>query len=107
MNLATPQHNQERVRIVAGLFGDAGAAGRALDAAQGLGLAREAVEVLRDEAGIREAAGAAGIPGDHARAYRSGVREGGAVLIAKPLTDEEAEALERSWREIHGELVYR
>ena len=49
----------------------------------------------------------AGIPEERAKAYESGIKEGGIVLGVTPRTDEDAEYFEREWQKNRGEQVYR
>ena len=48
-----------------------------------------------------------GIPEDRAKAYESGIKEGGIVMGVNPRTDEDAEYFEREWKNYRGEQVYR
>ena len=49
-----------------------------------------------------------GIPEDRARAYETGIREGGTVLGVTPRSDEDADYFENEWRtNYRGEHVYR
>lgn len=48
-----------------------------------------------------------GIPEDRAKAYESGIKEGGIVMGVNPRTDEDAEYFEREWKNNRGEQVYR
>jgi hypothetical protein len=48
-----------------------------------------------------------GIPEDRAKAYESGIKEGGIVMGVNPRTDEDAEFFEREWKNYRGEQVYR
>jgi hypothetical protein len=47
-----------------------------------------------------------GIPEERARAYETGIKEGGIVMGIQPRSDEDAEYLEREWK-TRGEHVYR
>jgi hypothetical protein len=47
-----------------------------------------------------------GIPEERARAYETGIKEGGIVMGVQPRSDEDAEYLEREWK-TRGEHVYR
>ena len=49
----------------------------------------------------------AGIPEERAKVYESGIKEGGIVMGVKPRSDEDAEYLEREWKNYKGEQVYR
>ena len=49
----------------------------------------------------------AGIPEERAKAYESGIKEGGIVMGVTPRTDEDAEYFEREWQKNRGEQVYR
>jgi hypothetical protein len=48
-----------------------------------------------------------GIPEERAVAYESGLREGGIVLGFRPRTDEEAEEVEKVWKNHNGDVSYR
>lgn len=49
-----------------------------------------------------------GIPEERAKAYESGIREGGTVLGVTPRSDEDADYFENEWRNRYrGEHVYR
>ena len=48
-----------------------------------------------------------GIPEERAKLYDKGIGEGGVVLGVTPRTPEDAEYLEREWRDLHGEQIYR
>lgn len=48
-----------------------------------------------------------GIPEERAKLYDKGIGEGGIVLGVTPRTPEDADYLEREWRELHGEQIYR
>lgn len=48
-----------------------------------------------------------GIPEEHAKAYESGLKEGGIVLGVNPRTDEDAEYFEQEWKNNRGEQIYR
>jgi hypothetical protein len=49
-----------------------------------------------------------GIPEERARAYETGIREGGTVLGVTPRSDEDADYFENEWRtNYRGEHVYR
>lgn len=48
-----------------------------------------------------------GIPEEQARYYDKGIREGGIVMGVQPRNDEDADFLEKDWRENRGESVYR
>lgn len=48
----------------------------------------------------------AGIPEDRAKLYETGVKEGGIVMGVEPRSDEDADYLEREWKNHHGEHVY-
>ena len=49
----------------------------------------------------------AGIPEERAKVYESGIKEGGIVMGVKPRSVEDAEYLEREWKNYKGEQVYR
>jgi hypothetical protein len=48
-----------------------------------------------------------GIPEDRAKMYESGVKQGNIVLGVTPRNDEDADYLEREWKNNRGENVYR
>jgi hypothetical protein len=48
-----------------------------------------------------------GIPEERAKTYESGVKEGGIVMGVKPRSSEDAEYIEKTWRDSHGEDIYR
>jgi len=48
-----------------------------------------------------------GIPEEHAKAYESGLKEGGIVMGVNPRTDEDAAYFEQEWKKNRGEQVYR
>ena len=48
-----------------------------------------------------------GIPEERAKAYETGIKEGGIVMGVNPRTDEDAEYFEREWKNNRGEQVYR
>jgi hypothetical protein len=48
-----------------------------------------------------------GIPEERIKHYESGIREGGIVMGVRPRSDEDAEYIEREWRDNSGEHVYR
>ena len=48
-----------------------------------------------------------GIPEDRAKAYESGIKEGGMVMGIKARTPEDAEYFEREFKNYRGENVYR
>jgi hypothetical protein len=48
-----------------------------------------------------------GIPEERAKLYDKGIGEGGIVLGVTPRTPEDADYLEREWRDLHGEQIYR
>lgn len=47
-----------------------------------------------------------GIPKDLAKLYKSGIKNGHIVMGVKPKNDEDAEYLERNWRENDGRVIY-
>lgn len=49
----------------------------------------------------------AGIPEDRARAYETGIKEGGIVMGVHPRTLEDATYLEQEWKNYRGEQVFR
>jgi hypothetical protein len=48
-----------------------------------------------------------GIPEEHAKAYESGIKEGGIVMGVNPRNDEDAEYFENEWKTNRGEQIYR
>ena len=56
--------------------------------------------------GIIGALVGSGIPEERARVYDEGVKEGGIVLGVSPRSDEDADYLEREWKNYRGEHVY-
>lgn len=48
-----------------------------------------------------------GIPEERAKAYESGIKEGGIVMGVNPRTDEDAEYFEKEWKNNRGEQIYR
>lgn len=48
-----------------------------------------------------------GIPEERAEVYDQGIREGHIVMGVRPRTEEDAEYLEREWRNSRGEEIYR
>jgi hypothetical protein len=48
-----------------------------------------------------------GIPEERAKAYESGIKEGGIVMGVNPKTDEDADYFETEWTKNRGEQVYR
>lgn len=48
-----------------------------------------------------------GIPEDRAKAYESGLKEGGIVMGVNPRTNEDAEYFEQEWKRNRGEQIYR
>lgn len=48
-----------------------------------------------------------GIPEERAKAYESGLKEGGIVMGVNPRNDEDAEYFEKEWKKNRGEQVYR
>jgi hypothetical protein len=57
--------------------------------------------------GIIGALVGAGIPEDRAKTYEAGIKEGGIVMGVRPKTDEDAEFVEKEWKEYKGEHIYR
>jgi hypothetical protein len=49
----------------------------------------------------------AGIPEEHAKRYERGIREGNIVMGVSPRSDEDAQYVEREWRDYRGEDIYR
>ena len=49
----------------------------------------------------------AGIPEDRAKLYEKGIRDGGIVMGVHPRSPEDAELVEREWKNSRGEHVYR
>lgn len=48
-----------------------------------------------------------GIPEERVKHYESGIKEGGILMGVRPRSDEDAEYIEREWRNNRGEHVYR
>ena len=48
-----------------------------------------------------------GIPEERAKAYESGIKEGGIVMGVNPRNDDDAEYFEQEWKNYRGEQVYR
>lgn len=48
-----------------------------------------------------------GIPEENAKAYESGIRQGGIVMGVNPRTDEDAQYFEQEWKNNRGEQIYR
>jgi len=48
-----------------------------------------------------------GIPEERIRDYESGIKEGGILMGVRPRSDEDADYIEREWRNNSGEHVYR
>ena len=48
-----------------------------------------------------------GIPEERAKAYESGIKEGGIVMGVNPRTDEDADYFEKEWKSNRGEHIYR
>jgi hypothetical protein len=48
-----------------------------------------------------------GIPEERVKHYESGIKSGGIVMGVTPRSDEDAEYLEREWKNHRGEHVYR
>jgi hypothetical protein len=48
-----------------------------------------------------------GIPEERVKHYEAGIKEGGIVMGVTPRTDEDAEYIEREWKNNRGEHVYR
>jgi len=48
-----------------------------------------------------------GIPEERAKAYESGIKEGGIVMGVNPRNEEDAEYFEQEWKSNRGEHVYR
>lgn len=49
----------------------------------------------------------AGIPEERAKAYETGISEGGTVVGVKPRNSEDAEYFENEWKGYKGESIYR
>lgn len=49
----------------------------------------------------------AGIPEERAKLYERGINEGGIVMGVEPRSDEDADYLEREWKNYRGEHIYR
>jgi hypothetical protein len=48
-----------------------------------------------------------GIPEERVKHYEKGIKEGGIVMGVTPRSDEDAEYIEREWRNQRGEHIYR
>ncbi|MEK6285668.1 MAG: hypothetical protein AABO57_08000 [Acidobacteriota bacterium] len=48
-----------------------------------------------------------GIPEERAKAYESGLKEGGIVMGVNPRNDADAEYFEQEWKKNRGEQIYR
>lgn len=48
-----------------------------------------------------------GIPEERIKHYESGIKDGGIVMGVRPRSDEDAEYIEREWRNNRGEHIYR
>jgi hypothetical protein len=48
-----------------------------------------------------------GIPEERVKNYETGIKEGGILMGVRPRSPEDAEYVERSWRDNRGEHVYR
>jgi hypothetical protein len=48
-----------------------------------------------------------GIPEERVKHYEEGIKRGGIVMGVTPRSDEDAEYIEREWKNSHGEHVYR
>ncbi|WP_318640769.1 hypothetical protein [Flavobacterium ardleyense] len=48
-----------------------------------------------------------GIPEDRAKVYESGINDGHVVMGVRPRSDEDADYLERNWRDNRGQDIYR
>lgn len=48
-----------------------------------------------------------GIPEERVKHYESGIKEGGIAMGVTPRSDEDAEFIEREWKNSRGEHVYR
>jgi hypothetical protein len=48
-----------------------------------------------------------GIPEERIKHYESGVKEGGILMGVRPRSEEDAEYIDREWRNNRGEQVYR
>jgi len=48
-----------------------------------------------------------GIPEERAKAYESGIKEGGIVMGVNPRNDEDAEYFEQEWKNYRGEQIQR
>jgi hypothetical protein len=57
--------------------------------------------------GIIGALVGSGMPEERATVYEDGVKQGNIVMGVTPRSDEDAEYIEREWRNNHGEQVYR
>jgi hypothetical protein len=48
-----------------------------------------------------------GIPEDRAKKYESGIRDGYTVLAVQPRSEEDAQYIEKSWKDNRGEEIHR
>lgn len=48
-----------------------------------------------------------GIPEERAKVYESGLKDGKVVIGVRPRNEEDAESIEKHWKENEGELVFR
>lgn len=48
-----------------------------------------------------------GIPDERVKHYDKGIKEGGILLSVQPRSEDDAQFLEKQWKESHGEQVYR
>ena len=48
-----------------------------------------------------------GIPEERVKEYEAGIKEGGIVMGVSPRTDEDADYIEREWKNSRGEHIYR
>jgi hypothetical protein len=48
-----------------------------------------------------------GIPEERVKHYEAAIKEGGIVMGVTPRTDEDAEFIEREWKNTRAEHVYR
>lgn len=48
-----------------------------------------------------------GIPEERAKAYESGLKQGGIVMGVNPRSDEDADYFEQEWKNNRGEQIYR
>jgi hypothetical protein len=48
-----------------------------------------------------------GLPEERVKSYEAGIRDGGILLGVTPRSEEDAAYFEKSWKQNHGEQIYR